>query len=260
MARAFRVAASGVPGPVHLTLPYDVLHQDSRRGRRHACPSPADFERLAHGRHDHQIARIVELLDEANAAAHAGRAVGHARPGRTAAGRVVRPDRPAVPADRQPGRPGRAVAARPRPRAAELRSGHPARAPGLRRQLRRRAHDRAGVPARPGRARRRPRSARTAASTSASSRDPDEVLAQLSTAARERTWPGAGWRDELDAMRRRQQDRTRRSKRPTRRRSTRCEYGGGAGLSAVRVIASRSTAATSSAGLAGRSAAARMSC
>jgi acetolactate synthase-1/2/3 large subunit len=64
VARAFRVALSGVPGPVHLTLPYDVLHQtvDEDAVR---MPGPADFERVPQAASEGQITRILGLLQDA---------------------------------------------------------------------------------------------------------------------------------------------------------------------------------------------------
>ena len=64
VARALRVATSGVPGPVHLTLPYDVLHQSVDED---AVPMPvaADFERLPQAAPEGQIAQLVNLLEAA---------------------------------------------------------------------------------------------------------------------------------------------------------------------------------------------------
>src|SRR5690606_5625258 len=61
VARALRVASSGVPGPVHLTLPYDVLHQavDENAVRE---PDPTDFERLPQPAPAAEIGRVLDLL------------------------------------------------------------------------------------------------------------------------------------------------------------------------------------------------------
>ena len=65
VARAFRVATSGVPGPVHLTLPYDVLHQavDEDAVR---MPDAGDFARLPQAAADEQIERLLDLLAAAS--------------------------------------------------------------------------------------------------------------------------------------------------------------------------------------------------
>src|SRR3954469_5291038 len=64
VARAFRVATSGVPGPVHLTLPYDVLHQTVDEDAV-PMPEPPDFERVPQAAFEGQINQILTLLDEA---------------------------------------------------------------------------------------------------------------------------------------------------------------------------------------------------
>src|SRR6185369_9906826 len=64
VARAFRVGTSGVPGPVHLTLPYDVLHQTVEEDAG-PFPRSTDVDRLPQPVAEEQIARILELIDEA---------------------------------------------------------------------------------------------------------------------------------------------------------------------------------------------------
>src|SRR5215212_3989531 len=64
VAQAYRVASSGVPGPVHLTLPYDVLHQSVDQ-QEVPLPPPGDFARLAQAATDAQVERLLALLAEA---------------------------------------------------------------------------------------------------------------------------------------------------------------------------------------------------
>jgi thiamine pyrophosphate-dependent acetolactate synthase large subunit-like protein len=61
VARALRVATSGVPGPVHITLPYDVLHETVEEdGVR--LPESTDFARLPQPASPDQIGRCLDLL------------------------------------------------------------------------------------------------------------------------------------------------------------------------------------------------------
>src|SRR5215210_6639084 len=64
VARAYRVALSGVPGPVHLTVPYDVLHQSVDEDAVALLPA-ADFERVPQAATDVQIERLLSMLAEA---------------------------------------------------------------------------------------------------------------------------------------------------------------------------------------------------
>jgi acetolactate synthase-1/2/3 large subunit len=61
VARALRTAVSGVPGPVHITLPYDVLHQqvDEADAR---MPTPADFAPRKRPATDGAVTRAIDLL------------------------------------------------------------------------------------------------------------------------------------------------------------------------------------------------------
>lgn len=64
MARAFREALSGVPGPVHVTLPYDVLHEVVDEAAVPLPPSEA-FARVPAPAADADIARLLDLLASA---------------------------------------------------------------------------------------------------------------------------------------------------------------------------------------------------
>jgi acetolactate synthase-1/2/3 large subunit len=64
VAMALRVAVSGVPGPVHLTLPYDVLHQAVEEDAV-TLPVPGDFARLAQPAGASEIDGILTLLQAA---------------------------------------------------------------------------------------------------------------------------------------------------------------------------------------------------
>jgi acetolactate synthase-1/2/3 large subunit len=64
VARALRVATSGVPGPVHLTLPYDVLHQAVDE-EAVMMPSPGQFARVPQAAPAHQIVQLLDLLGAA---------------------------------------------------------------------------------------------------------------------------------------------------------------------------------------------------
>ncbi|MGE3272351.1 MAG: thiamine pyrophosphate-binding protein [Chloroflexota bacterium] len=61
VARALRVAASGVPGPVHITLPYDVLHQAVDEDAA-PLPSASEFAPLSQVASAAQIEQILSLL------------------------------------------------------------------------------------------------------------------------------------------------------------------------------------------------------
>jgi acetolactate synthase-1/2/3 large subunit len=63
VAQAFRVATSGVPGPVHITLPYDVLHQTVDEDD---LPIPdAEASRRPRPAADADVANVLGLLDGA---------------------------------------------------------------------------------------------------------------------------------------------------------------------------------------------------
>ena len=61
VARALRVAASGVPGPVHITLPYDVLHQTVAEDTV-AIPAADQFARVPRAASAAQIEQLTGML------------------------------------------------------------------------------------------------------------------------------------------------------------------------------------------------------
>lgn len=61
IARALRIAVSGVPGPVHITLPYDVLHQTVDEDSVQ-MPSADQFGAAPQAAPDDQIRQLVNLL------------------------------------------------------------------------------------------------------------------------------------------------------------------------------------------------------
>ncbi len=64
LARAFRVAASGRPGPVHLALPVDLLERDAPSPA--GVAGPADFEPTWTPADGQAVARVLDALLEAN--------------------------------------------------------------------------------------------------------------------------------------------------------------------------------------------------
>jgi acetolactate synthase I/II/III large subunit len=207
VARAFRVATSGTPGPVHLTLPYDVLHQvvdeDAIR-----LPEPADFERLPRAAADHQIDRVLSMLDEATrpillACSSATRgnagtslselseltglptlpidsAVGLGEPSLHGLARVLPDCDLVILLVRQDFAIGFADERTISPSARIVQVSPDATAIGQNRRVD------LGIVG-----------------------DPATVLAQLLASARKRRWSASGWRSELDGMRRARQERTR---------------------------------------------------
>lgn len=207
VARAFRVATSGVPGPVHLTLPYDVLHQtvDEDAVR---LPAPAHFQPHRQAAPPEQIAQLLDLLAAAERPiVLAGPSVTRGRAASLMADLSAQTGLPSLPFDSPVG---------------------------------------LGEPSLHGLARVIPTSdlvilltredftisfadERTIASSAKIVQvapevsligqnrpvdlgivgDPEMVLGQALRAARERTWPDTGWRAELDSMRLAQQERTR---------------------------------------------------
>lgn len=207
VARAFRVATSGVPGPVHLTLPYDVLHQAIDEGAVR-MPEPEDFKRIPHGSTRHHLERLLALLGEAKkpmlvvgASATRGRAgamlselseltdlpwlpidsaVGLGEPSLHGLARVLPDCDLVILAVRQDFAVGFADEKTISPTAKIVQVSPDADLIGQNRRVD------LGIVG-----------------------DPETVLAQLVTAARERTWTRSGWRSELDSMRQAQQERTR---------------------------------------------------
>jgi acetolactate synthase-1/2/3 large subunit len=206
VARAFRVASSGVPGPVHLTLPYDVLHQTVYDDAL-AMPEPADFKRLAQTAPDHQVGRIVELLEESvRPILLAGPSATRGQAGRLLAELSDLTGLPYLPIDSAVGlgEPSLHGLNRMLPRCdlvillarqdfAVNFTDERTIAPGV--PLVQVAPDPASI-------------GHNRLTDLGVVGDPTSVLAQLIDAARERAWLRGAWRDELTAMRRRQQERT----------------------------------------------------
>ena len=207
VARAFRVATSGVPGPVHLTLPYDVLHQTVEEDTLR-LPQPVDFERIPQGAARAQIARLVDLLAQAKQPmVLAGPSALRGQSGTVLRALADLTGLPALPIDSAVGlnEPSLHGLARVLPdcdlvimlvrqdfavgfadektvsTTAKLVQVSPDAA--LIGQNRRVDLGIVG--------------------------DPEVVLSQMLTLARERTWAPSGWPDELDSMRQAQQERTR---------------------------------------------------
>jgi acetolactate synthase-1/2/3 large subunit len=206
VARALRLARSGVPGPVHVTLPYDVLHQtvDEDAVR---LPSPEEFARIPHGVTRHHAERILSLLSEAKRPILlAGPAATRGRAGAMLSELSELTDLPSIPIDsavglgepslhglptvlpecdlviltvRQDFAIGFAGERTIAPEATIVQISPNAELIGQNRRVD------LGVVG-----------------------DPETVLAQLVTTARERTWTRSGWRAELESMRAAQQDRT----------------------------------------------------
>jgi acetolactate synthase-1/2/3 large subunit len=207
VARAFRLATSGTPGPVHLTLPYDVLHQtvDEDAVR---LPEPADFERLPQAAPDVQVDRALSMLDEATrpillagssaTRGHAGTllselseltglpalpidsAVGLGEPSLHGLSRVLPDCDLVILLVRQDFAIGFADERTISPSARIVQVAPAASWIGQNRRVN------LGIVG-----------------------DPETVLSQLLTAARNRRWSASGWRSELDGLRRAQQERTR---------------------------------------------------
>jgi acetolactate synthase-1/2/3 large subunit len=206
VARAFRVATSGIPGPVHLTLPYDVLHQPVYDDAV-AIPEPADFKRLAQTAPEHQISRIVELLEESvRPIILVGPSATRGQSGRLLAELSDLTGVPHLPIDSAVGlgEPSLHGLQRMLPRCdlvillarqdfAVNFTDERTIAPGV--PLVQVAPDPASI-------------GQNRLVDLGIVADPTSVLAQLHDAARAQTWLRRKWRDELDAMRRRQVERT----------------------------------------------------
>jgi acetolactate synthase I/II/III large subunit len=207
VARALRVATSGVPGPVHITLPYDVLHQtvneDSVR-----LPEPGDFERVPHGATRHHLERLVTLIAGAKRPLLlAGPSATRSQAGTILAELSDLTGLPSLPIDSAVGlgEPSLHGLARVIPECdlvilltrQDFAVGFvDEKTVSLSAKLVQVSPDADLI----GQNRR---------VDLAIIGDPEIVLSQLLTAARERSWAPSGWRSELDSMRQAQQERTR---------------------------------------------------
>ena len=207
VARAFRVATSGVPGPVHLTLPYDVLHQTVDEDAV-TMPEPGDFERIPHGATRRHLARLVDLLAEARRPIVLGG--GSAFRGRAATLLAELSDLtglPSLPIDSAVGlgEPSLHGLARVLPDCDLVLML-------VRQDFAVRFADEKTISSSAKLVQVSPDATLIGQNRRVDLGiigDPEIVLSQLVTAARERTWAPGGWPSELDSMRQAQQERTR---------------------------------------------------
>lgn len=207
VARALRTAAEGVPGPVHITLPYDVLHQRVA-AEDVELPPPTEYAPAEQPAPEADVERAVELLAGAERPLLvAGPSLWRGGVGSTLAALEDETGVPAVPIDsalglaepslhglgRALGESDAIVLLAPQDFAVGFAGADTI-------QLACRLIQVAPAAAAIGRS--RPVELGLIGS-------PSTVLGQMRAAAQRRRWPARGWREELEARRRAQLERTR---------------------------------------------------